>query len=161
MYFIFSDFAWKNFFCSRKWWGTGAPPFPTALYIYIQNKFQLSQYCRLKSTLKLASHKNYAVFSFDLSADFVISWTIICIYWTLMLTLTYLNESQVFLNLFQTSKLFHYSYAPPWERVEIVIDCGCTKLSSSWFVPIFLKGAVILIYCFRWATTQSSMSLIL
>ena len=27
----------------------------------------------MKSTLKLASHKNYAVFSFDLFADFVIS----------------------------------------------------------------------------------------
>ena len=43
------------------------------VYIYIQNKFHLSQYCRLKSTLKLASHKNYAVFSFDLFADFGIS----------------------------------------------------------------------------------------
>ena len=24
--------------------------------------------------------------------------------------------------------------------------CGCIKLSSNWFVPAFVKGAVILIY---------------
>ena len=46
---------------------------------------------------------------------------------------------------------------------RVVVDtglCGCTKLSSNWFIPAFLKRAVILIYCFRWATTQSSLSLI-
>ena len=42
--------------------------------------------------------------------------------------------------------------------VEIVL-CGCTKLSSNWFVPAFLKGAVILIYFLRQPTTQSSLSL--
>ena len=46
------------------------------------------------------------------------------------------------------------------ERVVVEIGlCGCTKLSSNWFAPAFLKGAVILIYCLRWATTQSSLSL--
>ena len=63
----------EKFFLLREMVRDWRPPFPTALYIYIQNKFHLSQYCRLKSTLKLASHKSYAVFSFDLSADFVIS----------------------------------------------------------------------------------------
>ena len=32
------------------------------------------------------------------------------------------------------------------ERVVVEIGlCGCTKLSSNWFEPTFLKGAVILI----------------
>ena len=36
------------------------------------------------------------------------------------------------------------------ERVVVEISlCGCTKLSSNWFLPAFLKGAAILIYCFR------------
>ena len=36
------------------------------------------------------------------------------------------------------------------ERVVVEIGlCGCTKLSSSWFVPVFLKDAVIGIYCLR------------
>ena len=150
----------ENFFLLREMVGDWRPPFSTALYIYIQNKFHLSQYCRLKSTLKLASHKNYAVFSFDLFADFVIS----------------LNDNLHILDFDVDADLVEwepsiFKFIPnssitvthhlERERVEIEIDCGCTKLSSSWFVPIFLKGAVILIYCFRWATTQSSMSLIL
>ena len=36
--------------------------------------------------------------------------------------------------------------------VEIGL-CGCSKLNNNWFVPIFLKGAFILIYCLRWAAT--------
>ena len=36
------------------------------------------------------------------------------------------------------------------ERVVVEIGlCGCTTLSNNWFVPVFLKGAVILIYCLR------------
>ena len=27
--------------------------------------------------------------------------------------------------------------------------CDCTKLSSNWSVPIFVKGAVVLICCLR------------
>ena len=78
--FIFFNFEWKKSFLLREMVGDWRPPPPCVplslrpcIYIYIQNKFHLSQYCRLKSTLKLASHKNYVVFSFDLSADFVIS----------------------------------------------------------------------------------------
>ena len=34
------------------------------------------------------------------------------------------------------------------ERVVFEIGfCGFTKLSSNWFVPASLKGAVLLIYC--------------
>ena len=45
--------------------------------------------------------------------------------------------------------------------VRVVVEirlCGCTKLSSNWFVTAFQKGAVILIYCLTWATTQSLLS---
>ena len=36
------------------------------------------------------------------------------------------------------------------ERVVVETGlCGCTKLSSNCFVPVILKGAVILMYCFR------------
>ena len=46
------------------------------------------------------------------------------------------------------------------ERVAAEIGlCVFTKLSSNWFVPAFLKDAVILMYCLRGATTQSSLSL--
>ena len=42
--------------------------------------------------------------------------------------------------------------------VEIGL-CGCTKLSNNWFLSVFLKDAVILIHCLRWATTQTSLYL--
>ena len=35
---------------------------------------------------------------------------------------------------------------------KVVVEtglCGCTKLSIDWFVPVFLKGTVILIYYLR------------
>ena len=35
---------------------------------------------------------------------------------------------------------------------RVVIETGlrvCTKLSNNWFVPVFLKDAVILIHCLR------------
>ena len=36
------------------------------------------------------------------------------------------------------------------ERVVVDIGlCDCTKLSNNWFVPVFIRGSVILIYCFR------------
>ena len=36
------------------------------------------------------------------------------------------------------------------ERVVVEIGlCGYTQLSSNWFVPAFIKGAAILIYCLR------------
>ena len=58
------------------------------------------------------------------------------------------------------SRLFHYVYTAAWERVVVEISLySCTKFSNNWFVPVFLRGAVILIYCLRWATTQSSISL--
>ena len=36
------------------------------------------------------------------------------------------------------------------ERVVVETGlCGCTILRNNWFVPVFLKSAVILIYCLR------------
>ena len=59
---------------------------------------------------------------------------------------------------FQTLSLRLYSSLR--ERVVVEISLySCTKFSNDWFVPVFLRGAVILIYCLRWATTQSSISL--
>ena len=46
------------------------------------------------------------------------------------------------------------------ERVVVkIVLCGYTKVNNNWFVQVFLNIAVILIYCLRWATTQSSLSL--
>ena len=36
------------------------------------------------------------------------------------------------------------------ERVMVEISlCGCANLVNNWFVPVFLKGFVILIYSLR------------
>ena len=53
------------------------------------------------------------------------------------------------------------TYTHHLERFVVEIGlCCCTKLSNNWLVPVFLKGAANLIYCLRWATTHSSLSLI-
>ena len=56
-------------------------------------------------------------------------------------------------------KDFFISVRHHLEKVVEISLCGCTKFSNNCFVPVFLKDAVILIYCLKWAITQSSMSL--
>ena len=111
-----------------------------------------------KSLLELAYHKILPMFfPFDHPADFAVS---------LDDNLDILHfdvdadivewESNMFTFLPDSFiKIKHHL-----ERVVVEIGlCGCTQLSSDWLVPEFLKGAAILIYCLRWATTQSSLFL--
>ena len=55
---------------------------------------------------------------------------------------------------------FFITFTHHHQRVVVEIGlCSCPKLSNNRFVPVFLTGAVILVYCLRWDTIQSSMYL--
>ena len=121
----------------------------TANFIWINNS---------KNPLELAYHKFLQLFfSFDFPADFAISLNDnpYILHFDVHAALV---EWEVNMFIFNTDSFITGTHH--LERVVVGIDlCDCTKLCSNWFVPVFLKGAVILICCLRWATTEISLYL--
>ena len=109
----------------------------TANFIWINNS---------KNPLELAYHKFLQLFfSFDFPADFAISLNDnpYILHFDVHAALV---EWEVNMFIFNTDSFITGTHH--LERVVVGIDlCDCTKLCSNWFVPVFLKGAVILICC--------------